>query len=439
MTTDELEAETASRDLERLSSRLLELESRLSEVSAFERGLFGIWGEDGDTQTQLREWYGELPHIQRYPLDELYAGVLEGEAGLQERLKHSISVWETQDPPFPIFQDLLEVSYLGQNQKKIDFDVLQAQLAEKVPGNWFYFQLAKRLALQGGDQSLHESFQDQFHQLTDLQLWQWRVLVSVELLLVGIGCLSAVFVAVSWFTQRRIRSLELSKQQISPWTFYEGLAVLVRGGALSILLIVVFATFPSGRILLEDYGSLLLYLPTVGLAWLLLCRPKQQSLFAVLGCKKPLQRFRSSFPILLSAISLGLIGDWVMMLVGDTFDMTVHWTEWFLESVVWGSQAVLLKTTLEVVLLAPIFEEIIFRGMVFSTLRAKFGISASMIGSAVVFALAHGYGPMAFLTVLWSGLLWAWTYERTGSLIPGICAHIINNGLVTAFLVLLFR
>ena len=141
----------------------------------------------------------------------------------------------------------------------------------------------------------------------------------------------------------------------------------------------------------------------------------------------------------MSVVALGLIGDWLIMLGGAAFEISVHWTEWFIPQLVWGSQVELLKIAIEVAVAAPIFEELIFRGIVFTTLRAKFGFTASMIGSAMVFALAHGYGPIAFLAVFWSGLLWAWLYERTGSVIPGMCAHVINNGLVVYFLVAVFR
>ena len=47
------ESLTVSRDLERLASRMLGFESRLSQLSAFEQGMFRLWGEDGDTQQQL--------------------------------------------------------------------------------------------------------------------------------------------------------------------------------------------------------------------------------------------------------------------------------------------------------------------------------------------------------------------------------------------------
>ena len=59
--------------------------------------------------------------------------------------------------------------------------------------------------------------------------------------------------------------------------------------------------------------------------------------------------------------------------------------------------------------------------------------------SAGVFAVAHGYGWIGFISVLWSGLLWAWAYEKTGSLIPGMVAHALNNLLVCLAVMALLR
>ena len=433
------ETVTASRDLERLASRMLGFESRLSELSAFEQGMFRLWGEDGDTQEQLRLWYAELPREGRSPLDELYMGILNGEADLKTDLMTSMEMWGSEPPPFPTFRRLLDVVYLGSAPIGLDYDTLQARLAEEVPANWFYFQLARLLARQSGDEALREHLHWQFQQWTDPQLWKWRGLVMFELSLGGIGLICLVYVGAMRFKNRPFQGDERAKQSPSPWSFNEGLAVLARGGALSIFLIAILAVMPYGVTILEDYGSLLLYLPTVLLASVWLGPLKNPSLLEVLGCKNLFQRFRTSLPILMSVIALGLIGDWLIMLGGAAFEISVHWTEWFLPQLVWGSQAELLKMAIELVVVAPIFEELIFRGIVFSTFRVKFGFPVSMIGSAVIFALAHGYGPIAFLTVFWSGLLWAWIYERTGSVIPGMCAHAVNNGLVVYFLVALFR
>ena len=66
------ESLTASRDLERLASRMLGFESRLSDLSNFEKSLYYLWWEDRHTQEQLRYWYAEIPQDRRSRLDQLY-------------------------------------------------------------------------------------------------------------------------------------------------------------------------------------------------------------------------------------------------------------------------------------------------------------------------------------------------------------------------------
>ncbi len=433
------ESLTASRDLERLASRILGLETQLSDLSNVEKSLYHFWWDDRHTQEQLRHWYAEIPQDRRSRLDQLYMGIFDGEAMLRANRLESRQVGMPLIQQTVIFQQILDAVYFERNATGVDYAGLQARLAEEVPANWFYFQLARRLAGQSGDQHLRENFQLQFQQLTDLQLWKWRGLIIVECILGGIGLMCFVYMVIMRFKLWQLQSEGASIQRELTWTFHEGVAALVRGGALSILLILLLAAVPHGMTILEDYGSLLLYLPTVAMAIVLLCWPREQSLLGVLGCHNFFQRIKSSLPLLLSVMALGLAGEWLIMLGGDAFGISVHWTEWFLPQLVWGSQVELLKTSLEVVVFAPFFEEIIFRGIVFSTLRAKFGFSVSLIGSAGIFALAHGYGLIAFLSVFWSGILWAWLYERTGSIVPGMCAHAINNGLVVYFLVALFR
>ena len=59
--------------------------------------------------------------------------------------------------------------------------------------------------------------------------------------------------------------------------------------------------------------------------------------------------------------------------------------------------------------------------------------------SAGIFAAAHGYGWIGFASVFWSGVLWAWIYEKTGSLLPGMLAHAANNLLVCLSVMALLR
>ena len=96
-------------------------------------------------------------------------------------------------------------------------------------------------------------------------------------------------------------------------------------------------------------------------------------------------------------------------------------------------------TLLGSVVFAPVFEELIFRGLLYGTLRTRLAWPPAALASALVFALAHGYGAAGFLSVFLSGVLWAWVYERTGSLLPAILAHVINNAAVALTLTALLR
>lgn len=79
-------------------------------------------------------------------------------------------------------------------------------------------------------------------------------------------------------------------------------------------------------------------------------------------------------------------------------------------------------------LLAPIAEELVFRGAVLRVLLEwKPEHRWLMIAlSALLFALAH-MNPAQFIHPLLIGLLLGWMYERTGSVLPGIIYHWINN------------
>lgn len=81
-----------------------------------------------------------------------------------------------------------------------------------------------------------------------------------------------------------------------------------------------------------------------------------------------------------------------------------------------------------VCLLAPVAEELVFRGAALRTLLAwKPEHRWLMIAlSALLFALAH-LNPAQLLHPFAIGLLLGWMYERTRSVIPGIIYHWANN------------
>lgn len=80
--------------------------------------------------------------------------------------------------------------------------------------------------------------------------------------------------------------------------------------------------------------------------------------------------------------------------------------------------------------LSPIAEELVFRGVLFGWLRRHVGFWGAGVFSALVFAGAHGIPDIILPTAI-LGLLFAWIYERTGSLWPAMLAHVAHNLLVT--------
>ncbi len=81
-----------------------------------------------------------------------------------------------------------------------------------------------------------------------------------------------------------------------------------------------------------------------------------------------------------------------------------------------------------VVLAVPIFEEFIFRGLLFRGFRRSLGLTASIISSATLFAIVHP--PASVIPVFGLGIVTALVYERTQLLIGTMVAHAVYNALI---------
>lgn len=81
-------------------------------------------------------------------------------------------------------------------------------------------------------------------------------------------------------------------------------------------------------------------------------------------------------------------------------------------------------------LLVPFVEETVFRGAILKSLLGSFSRPwVAILISAVIFAVIHlnpAQMPHAFLI----GLLLGWMYYRTGSILPGVAVHWVNNTVV---------
>jgi uncharacterized protein len=79
-----------------------------------------------------------------------------------------------------------------------------------------------------------------------------------------------------------------------------------------------------------------------------------------------------------------------------------------------------------VAVVVPIGEEIFFRGLALGALRRALNRHVAVVVSALFFALAH-LQAVELLPILVLGLVLGYLYDLTGSLVPGMIAHGLNN------------
>lgn len=83
---------------------------------------------------------------------------------------------------------------------------------------------------------------------------------------------------------------------------------------------------------------------------------------------------------------------------------------------------------LAIVILAPLAEEIFFRGVVFNAWLREGGRTWAYLGSSALFAVIH-LSLVAVVPIFLLGLALAWVYRRTGNLLAPIAMHATVNGL----------
>ncbi|MBI4240364.1 MAG: CPBP family intramembrane metalloprotease [Candidatus Rokubacteria bacterium] len=416
-------------------SRAMDLEEALAQAPRWERRLYEVTTGGIDEPAQAIAWYEELAAYSSDPLAHFHLAILEAEAGRLDRIRLRTDGWEHRPEPFPTFLRVIRAGYLGSHLDHDGALLLQRELAELVPTGWFYDRLTMRLATQSGNHALLAATREGLAARAGLLLGRYRLLAAIDLawLLAGILALFAVFT-------RHGRDLKVGTPPIPPrWRARVAVAVLLRGGAIAAVLTISADFIRVESPLLRLVVTPVINLPLLILAYRHLLAPSGLGFRQGLGlwpAAADWHRLGVIVPVVLAA---ALVGEWVIGLAAGSVDLSSHWTEGFDEELVWGSMPVLAVSFIDDVVFAPVFEEIVFRGLLFATLRRKFGWRTSAAASAVVFALAHEYGVLELASVFWSGILWAWAYEKTGSLLPGMVAHAVNNLVVFVSVIVLLR
>jgi membrane protease YdiL (CAAX protease family) len=129
-------------------------------------------------------------------------------------------------------------------------------------------------------------------------------------------------------------------------------------------------------------------------------------------------------PVLLLVPLVLLLDHALMAVVHRLFPLSV-WEEQAFAGMVAGNLASVIATCV----LAPIFEEMLFRGVLLRAFLTQHARWAAICYSALLFGAAH-LNVYQFLLAFWLGLLLGWLYERSRSLVPCIALHAAVNTAV---------
>ena len=89
---------------------------------------------------------------------------------------------------------------------------------------------------------------------------------------------------------------------------------------------------------------------------------------------------------------------------------------------------------LQVLIIAPVVEEIIFRGYIYRILKTKVPIMFAIIISSILFSFIH-YNVLSFILLFVLSIFLTYIYERNGSIMCPIIIHSLFNLIMSALII----
>jgi uncharacterized protein len=432
------------RALALIVGRTMDLDDATARSAGLGRFFYRL--ASSDPAEDLREgirWYEELAGASVDPAVDLHLAILEGEAGRLDRLRRRAAEWALRPDPLPAFGRLVVAAYLGDEAEAMEGVVVAETLARGLEPGWFHDRIAGRLAARAGDVDALAAIAATQAARSARLLARMRVMIALEVALLAVAVLALLRLSWRHGLFERVGAAILPP----PWRGRQGVVVLVRGGALgaiTVAAVYVYSAFGPehwrwfNRVMFSLVTNLA-FVPVLILADRRLVRPAGMRFGESFGLVPVAGGVRSLGLVLLALLGVGQLVEGGMDFAGRWLGLSSHWTEWFDPDLAWGPRIDVVATIFDTVILTPVFEEIVFRGLLFGTLRRRFGTGAAAVLSASIFAIAHGYGVLGFAAVFWSGLLWAFAYERTGSLLPSMAAHAADNLMASLGVILVLR
>jgi membrane protease YdiL (CAAX protease family) len=143
----------------------------------------------------------------------------------------------------------------------------------------------------------------------------------------------------------------------------------------------------------------------------------------------PLKKFNPILILLLITFFAGI--QQLLNIVNQWVDQVIPPPAWFWElfSKIFESDFGFFGAFMKVVIIAPVVEELIFRGVIMYGLMRNYSKAKAIFFSGLLFALFH-LNPWQFPATFILGILLGWIMIRTKNIGLAIIGHAINNLLV---------
>lgn len=172
---------------------------------------------------------------------------------------------------------------------------------------------------------------------------------------------------------------------------------------------------------------------TLAIAWLIVTRNREFDFREMLGWEMNGFRIWHSFALVLAFFAIAIIFTLIFGKVENDFEIMLKSSKW-----------IIIPVSIMAVFTAPIVEEIVYRGVLYSAFRRRFGVAAAIVFVTLLFASIHvmqysqksvpDYGVM--LTILLLSLTLTAIRERTANLLPCIILHMMFNGFQAALMII---
>jgi len=186
-------------------------------------------------------------------------------------------------------------------------------------------------------------------------------------------------------------------------------------------------------IVLQLAPVILAHILTIGAGWFIVTRFNRYSFRETLGWKMGGFRWWHAIALTIAFYALGFLMTSIFGRVENEF-----------EKLITGSRTAVYLVAFLATFTAPLVEEVVYRGVVYSAFQRKFGIAVAIIVVTVLFTVVHvpQYSQnnvpdlASVFTLLLLSLALTLIRARTGNLLPCVVLHTIFNGLQSLALIL---